>query len=358
MKKRLAVLIVEDSAIYRRVISSAVEQTGIATAVKTALNGALAIELIKKERFDAILMDVNMPEMDGIETLTHLRTLRSEVPVIMISSSGGKNAEVTLKALHLGAMDFIIKPLEQDYETNMTLLTEQLKTLFEQIYSLSSNNNQRLKQSSSQSERMDSMPKTKLSGVDLVVIASSTGGPVAVEKVLSGLGEEFSKPILLVQHMPSEFTRTFSESLDKKCHLSVREGSDAQSIRAGQVLVAPGGHHMIVEKVATSGKQIRINSNDPVNGVRPAADVLFRSVAETYEGARILAVILTGMGTDGREGIRALKKHCTCYCIAQSEETCVVYGMPKSVVEAGLSDEVLGINEIAARIHHIAQRGS
>lgn len=358
MKNKLAVLIVEDSAIYRRLIGSAVDQTGIATAVKSASNGTLALELIKKERFDAVLMDVNMPEMDGIETLTHLRKMKSELPVIMISSSGGKNAEVTLRALHLGAMDFIIKPLEQDYETNMMLLTEQLKTLFEQIGSHSTTLNPKSKVASSLVGLSVEIPRTKLSGIDLVVIASSTGGPVAVERVLSELGEDFSKPVLLVQHMPPDFTRTFSESLDKKCFLSVREAYDGQSIRAGQVLVAPGGYHMIVEKAAMSGKQVRINLEEHVNGVRPAADVLFKSVAKVYEGARILAIILTGMGTDGREGIRNLKKSCTCYCIVQNEETCVVYGMPKSVVEAGLSDEVLGITEIAARIRHIAQRGS
>lgn len=361
---KLNVLIVDDSVVYRRILVEAVERTRMACVIQTASNGILALERLQQKNYDVVLMDVNMPEMDGIETLQRLKTAYPNLQVIMISSSGGKNAEVTLKTLQLGAIDFIVKPVDNDFDSNMIFVQRHLKILFNQVLA---DKVSPLKLTSSKfvskeaitvSQEMEPVIKTHITGIDLVLIAASTGGPVALTTLLSGLSEEFLTPILVVQHMPVEFTKIFAENLDKKCSMKVLEAKNDDIIRAGQVMIAPGGYHMILKKLEGSVKKIGILDSDYVNGVRPAADVLFESVAKEYAGARILCIILTGMGTDGKEGVASLKRACQCYCITQSEASSVIFGMPGSVVQAKLSDEVLDINKIAQRMLEIRKNGS
>lgn len=189
--------------------------------------------------------------------------------------------------------------------------------------------------------------------IDLVVIASSTGGPMALETVLSQLPKDIKVPILIVQHMPPEFTDVLAQTLSKKYNLEVKEGSDGDVMKPGRILIAPGGMHMVVSSAKGFGNEIHLLDTAYVNGVRPSADVLFHSVAKEYRGKNILAVVLTGMGSDGTQGIREMKEECNCHCITQSESTCVVYGMPKCVYEAGLSDEVGDLKEIAFRMYQI-----
>lgn len=350
MSQKLRVLVVEDSLIYRKIIKAAVESTEKAVVTQTAQNGLIALELLNKSIFDLVLMDIVMPELDGIKTLQTVKLRFPELPVVMVSSTGDKSAQTTLEALKFGALDFIIKPLEENYDTNMNLLKEQLEKIFEQFVSY------RIpKKNIPKSETVKNQDKKELSAVDLVVIASSTGGPVAVEKIISSLDKNFVKPVLLVQHMPPEFTGVFAKTLDRKSHMSIIEAKDASIVRSGQVLVAPGGYHMIVRKSQKYQKIIKLEKGEPVNGVMPAADVTFNSVAKSYPSENVLAVVLTGMGEDGKAGIKALKENCNCYCITQDEATSVVYGMPRSVVEAGLSDEILPIEKIALRIQEICK---
>lgn len=351
MEHKLRVLVVEDSLIYRKIIKSAVESTDKAIVTQTASNGVLALELLNKSIFDLVLMDVVMPELDGIETLETVKLRFPELPVVMVSSTSDKNAQITLKALKIGALDFIIKPIEENYDTNMKLLREQLEKIIDQIISGKVVKKNTIKVNSPK----QNLEETHLSTVDLIVIASSTGGPVAVEKIVSALGKDFLKPVILVQHMPPEFTGVFAKTLDRKSHMNVIEAKDASVVRSGQMLVAPGGYHMIVRKSQKYQRIIKLEKGEPVNGVMPAADITFYSVAKSYSGASILAVVLTGMGEDGRDGVRELKEKCNCYCITQDEATSVVYGMPKSVVEAGLSDETLPIEKIASRIQEISR---
>lgn len=350
MGQKLRVLVVEDSLIYRKIINSAIESTEKAVVKQTATNGLVALELLNKAIFDLVLMDIVMPELDGIKTLKTVKLRFPELPVVMVSSTGDKNAQNTLEALKLGALDFIIKPLEENYDTNMMLLKEQLEKIFDQLIEDKTSISKIVKP-----EIIKIKEKKELSSVDLVVIASSTGGPVAVEKIISSLDNTFIKPILLVQHMPPEFTGVFAKTLDRKSHISVIEAKDASIVRSGQVIVAAGGYHMIVRKSHKYQKIIKLDKGELVNGVMPAADVTFNSVAKTYPQANILAVILTGMGEDGKNGVRELKEKCNCYCITQDESSSVVYGMPRSVVEAGLSDEILPIEKIAMRIQEICK---
>lgn len=353
---KLKVLVVDDSAVYRKILSTAVENTGLAQVEHTASNGSLAIERLQHGKYDVVLMDVNMPELDGIETLKMIKNRWPETHVVMVSSNGGKNAKTTLEALAGGALDFILKPLEQDYDKNLEIVTSFLKVLFTQIQVKIMGTRKAAEPVKCIETKVST--RTRITGVDMVLVASSTGGPAALEKVFTGFGTNFYKPILVVQHMPPDFTRVLAESLDKKSEMKFIEGKEGDAIRAGQAILAPGGFHMEIAKGNQSSKKICITSGNYVNGVRPAADVLFKSVAQEYQGARILAVILTGMGSDGLEGIRELKKKCLCYCITQSEESCVVYGMPRSVKEAGLSDEEAGIDRIPDIIVKISEHGS
>lgn len=192
-------------------------------------------------------------------------------------------------------------------------------------------------------------------GFDVLLIASSTGGPTALEVVLTGLNEHLDKPVLIVQHMPPNFTKIFAKALNQKCKLEVLEGSDGESLKNGRAIIAPGDFHMFL-KGAYNNIKIGLDQSGPVNCVRPAADVLFKSAAEIFAGRKVLAVVLTGMGSDGTNGVRELKEKCDCYCITQSESSCTIYGMPRSVYEAGLSDEVLDLKLIAGRITELTMR--
>lgn len=354
MQSKLKVLIVEDSNVYRRILKEAVEMTGVATVTDSAENGIIALDKIQESNtFDLALMDINMPGMDGIETLKKIKILYPKIVVIMISSTGSKNCETTLQTLQYGAMDFIVKPLSENFETNMKILSEQLKELFIQIKSGINQINKNPIPKKDFYE--DKIQKKSLENVDVVLIASSTGGPVALEKIFERLDKSFSKPILIVQHMPPVFTKVFANNLDKKSHMSVIEGIDNCIVREGQAIVAPGGFHMIVRKDSSGIITTALDDGPLIQGLKPAADILFKSVAEVYEKKNILIIILTGMGSDGRNGLAILKSKCKCYCIAQNEATSVVYGMARCAVEAGLCDEVLAIDDIPKRIQEIVK---
>lgn len=389
---KLKVLVVDDSVVYRKILSEAVEATGIAVVEHSASNGFLALERLRNGKYDVVLLDINMPELDGIETLKRIKSNWPGLTVIMVSSSGGGSIKTTFESLKNGAMDFVLKPLEQDIDRNREILKNNLMLLFQQIRMdminaiISPDTNNTQKKTDVSTDISNIPKKTGISpdmyntakktgannikcvtdnksscvvpkGVDIVLVAASTGGPVTLERLFTGFKESPGIPLLIVQHMPPDFTRVMAESLSKKTNLCFTEGKEGDILRIDQCIVAPGGYHMMVSKDGYM-KKISLSKSEYVNGVRPSADVLFKSVAEEYHGARVLAVILTGMGSDGCEGVRELKKMCSCYCITQSEKSCVVYGMPRCVMEAGLSDEVSDISDMAVRIQHIIKYGS
>lgn len=188
---------------------------------------------------------------------------------------------------------------------------------------------------------------------DLVLVASSTGGPIALEKLFSGFSKPIRQPVLVVQHMPPEFTRILAQTLQKKSPLSFAEAKKGDWVRPGLACVAPGGFHMVVKKDPSGTQYIDLENSPNVNGVKPAADVLFESVAKVFANSKILVVIMTGMGSDGTKGVKALKETTKCYCITQSAESCVVYGMPRSVYNAGLSDEVASLESLPKRMQSL-----
>lgn len=369
---KLNVLVADDTIVYRKVIADAVEATGMARVERSASNGAIALEWLKQlNNIDVVLLDVFMPEMDGIDTLKAVKSSFPDVEVIMISGGGSNSAEVTIEALKQGALDFILKPSESSPDKNIEKIKSQLQVLFTQIKikkcsAITNAGSSRTAENKVLSPvpqtnnslnhvRQDIRKSVQLSRVDLVLIASSTGGPAALEVLCSGMPSGFNKPVLVVQHMPPDFTKVLAQTLDKKCGMSVFEAKEGDQVRPGNIMIAPGGLHMTVD-VVNNSRFIRLENTPHVNGVRPAADVLFKTVAKAYEGCGILAVVLTGMGNDGMHGISEIKNVCNCYCITQSEKTCVVYGMPRSVYEAGLSDEALDLSDIPRRIVQLASK--
>ncbi len=360
-------LIVDDSVTYREFIARAVEDTGQAVVKHAASNGKLALERLSQNTYDVVLMDVVMPEMDGITALDKINNDYPGTPVVMLSGIDYKsNAEITVKALRKGAIDFIIKPGSKDRTQNIKLLKNHLNSLFTgiRLKKASGGFAKSAKEDAKSKEEDDVLIKpavkttARLARADFVLIASSTGGPVALENVITGISANFRQTILVVQHMPAGFTKVLAESLNKKASLEVIEGHNGLVSKDKQVIIAPGGLHTIVKRTGGNRFSIQTIDTEPVNGVKPSADVTFKSFANEFRSMEILTVILTGMGGDGKEGVRELKNKCRCYCITESERTAVIYGMPKVVYKAGLSDEELELGSIAKRVEHISRHGS
>lgn len=352
---KLNVLVVDDSILHRELIKNIVNETGIAKVEYTASNGMIALERMKYSKFDVVLLDTTMPELDGLETLKIITKRYPKIKVIIISEKSNDDTKLSIEVLNNGAVDFIRKPTIQG--DNVKTVTSNLKMLLNQIFIekntiIALDNKDKYKDTSIQ-EEVQHKPKN-FNNPDVILIAASTGGPIALEKVLKKLNPDINKPILIVQHMPSNFTKSLAKALDKVCGLVVNEAINGEIIKPGKVLIAEGGLHMVVEDLGGE-KIIKTEESPYVKGVRPSADVLFKSIAREYSRKKVLAIILTGMGCDGTEGIETLKKHCDCYCITQSEDSCVVYGMPKCVEEKGLSDESLDIIHIGNRINKLTQ---
>lgn len=351
--EKLKVLVVDDTIVYRKVLSATVNHTGIAIAAQTASNGEIALDYLKQQSFDVVLLDLVMPGMDGLEVLSVIKKLYENTFVIMISSEGPESVVHTLQALKNGALDFIMKPQEGNAERNSDILCKTLQSLFLaiQVKKIGYTPATML-----ENKRPQVQSKTRFRELDLIVIAASTGGPDALESVLSKLPKDIQQPILIVQHMPKDFTKILANMLNKKCHLEVREAQQGELIGAKQVLIAPGGQHMLVKSGIRNKLIVELKDEPYVNGLRPSADVLFQSVAQVCKGKNVLVIILTGMGRDGKIGVMEMKKSCNCYCIAQSESTCIVYGMPSAVVEAGLVDESVDLESIGERIWILSQK--
>jgi len=367
--EKLKVLIVDDTIFYRKVLSAAVNSTGLGIATHTAANGEIALDHLKQCSFDVVLLDVVMPGMNGLELLSIIKETYADIFVIMISSVGTESVANTLSALKKGALDFIMKPQKDSAAINSAILQKTLHTLFlamnmkrngqitRQVFENQAWTAQSMSVTNSVSPCYRTLGvATGKQDIDLIVIAASTGGPKALESVLKKLPATLAQPILIVQHMPKDFTKVLATMLEQKCPLQVSEAQQGDVILSGQVLIAPGGKHMLVKIISGTQLVVQLDETPYVNGVRPAADVLFRSVAGVCKGKNVLSVILTGMGHDGKNGVMAMKKECHCYCMVQSERTCVVYGMPNSVVEAGLADEILDVEDMAERIQILCQQ--
>jgi two-component system chemotaxis response regulator CheB len=331
-----------------------VNETDFGMVTKSASGGQIALEWLEQCGFDVVLIDVQCIKEIGPQVIGFIKQTYPRTEIILMSDHDPESAKLTLESMNNGALDFIVRGgSDVNSQWELTLKSE-LEAVFTQI---------KVRQYlpySTVDEPVQSLPplvevkKHFVGEIDLVLIASSTGGPVALEQICAELPADFGKPVLIVQHMPPEFTAVLATSFNKKFKIPVKEGKAGDVVKPGQVWIAPGGYHMILEEATGKTTTVQLLETPFINGVRPAADVLFQSVAKQYKGRNILVVVLTGMGNDGTAGIKALKEACHCYCITQSEKTCVVYGMPKCVVNEGMSDEVADLRDIGRRINQIA----
>ncbi len=369
----LRIMVVDDTVTYRRILSDVVEGLGDAEVVATAPQGRLALARLEQGPMDMVLLDLEMPEMDGLETLGHIRRLYPEIAVVMISGQNARAAQATIQALGMGALDFVRKPEGNDPETSRQELKETLRPLLRHVR-MRRNLRSESPAPARATAKVAAAPPTTLppaipaappsvrlpSRFEVLGVGVSTGGPNALGDFIPALPKDFPLPILLVQHMPPGFTASLAEHLDKRSAIQVCEASEGEVIRPGKAYIAPGGRHMVVRRRPSQASEpdaliVGLNDNPPENSCRPSVDVLFRSMAAQYEGS-ILSVIMTGMGNDGCEGVRAMKRH-GCHSLTQTAESCVVYGMPLAVDEAGLSDERVPLAALAYRVNQLASRG-
>jgi len=351
----LRVLVVDDTIMYRKVVGDILAEMPDVEVVGTANNGKIALTRIASLKPDLITLDVEMPIMNGLETLEALQQEHPEVGVIMLSTLTKRGSDITMKALELGAFDFIAKPDADAKQENVQSLKNALHPrikAFAKRRELKLLLKQKLRTAPTPAARpaVPTPPpaSARRSGKSkAIAIGISTGGPNALTRMLPQL-PKLGVPIFIVQHMPPVFTKSLAESLDPKCQAEVREATHGEAVLPDVIYIAPGGKQMKVASGAAGNKIIQITDDPPENNCKPAVDYLFRSVAREY-GALSTGVIMTGMGGDGTLGLRVLKSF-GAVTVGQDEETCVVYGMPKTAVEAGVVDVVAPLDMIASEI--------
>lgn len=343
MKKNI--LVVDDSALLRRVdcdIINSDEQLNVTDVCKDGLE---ALEKLRTTKYDAVILDVNMPKMDGLELLEHLKKEKIKANVIMCSTLTVKDAETTIKALELGAIDFVPKPSNiieakgPDFKENLLSTIKavlRIKTFRTQV-------TQATRAAAKTANEHKGSGKNKL-----IAIASSTGGPRALQSVIPYIPADIDAPIVLVQHMPVGFTKSMAERLDELSKVKVKEAEEGDVLQKGCVYIAPGGKHMEIKKKASS-HVVSLNEMPPIGGLRPCANITFDSIAGS-DFDQIICVVLTGMGADGTNGILSLGKKKSIHVISQDEASCVVYGMPRAIYETGVVDEVVTLTDVAKTI--------
>lgn len=345
--RKIRVLIVDDSVVIRRLLTDILKDDPEIEVAGTAPNGKIALAKLPQLNPDIVTLDIEMPEMDGLQTLPELRKAYPKLPVIMFSTLTERGAKTTFDALALGATDYVAKPANVG---NVTAGIEMVKAqLLPKIKALCS----QIQAPISSAPRLPTrvpVPNAPLRtnrSCEVVLIGSSTGGPQALASVLANLPANFPVPIAIVQHMPPVFTRHLAERLNQTCALEVREAAPGDELKPGRVLIAPGGCHLEFQRSGLAVKAV-LQQEPPENSCRPAVDVMFRSGAQIY-GSGCLALVLTGMGTDGLRGAQAIHT-AGGTVLAQDEATSVVWGMPRAVTEAGLASQVWPLPMIATEL--------
>jgi two-component system chemotaxis response regulator CheB len=378
---KISVLVVDDSVVIRRLVTSVLSEDPSIEVVGSAASGRLALAKIVQLRPDIVTLDVEMPDMDGLEALAEIRRTNPRLPVIMFSTVTERGAAATLDALTLGANDYVTKPtavgsVNEAMESVRHQLLPKIKALVgraagaRQIGAAVPGRGQSPAPglpSARLARRVESAPApaspaapvvARRSGppsrVDVVAIGLSTGGPDALSALLPRLPTNLPVPVVIVQHMPAVFTRLFAERLTAKCSVPVHEAADGDLVLPGHVYIAPGDYHMTLVRDG-NGVRVATNQDAPDNWCRPSVNVLFRSIATVYGGST-LAVVLTGMGQDGLRGCEALRAT-GAQIIAQDEATSVVWGMPGVVATTGLADQVLPLSEVAPEIIRLVAAG-
>ncbi len=348
----LRILVVDDSSLYRKIVRQALSEVPGCEVVDTAFDGLSALEQIKKHKPDLVTLDIEMPRLDGLETLKRIKAEYPKIGVIMLSALTSQGATATTQALQEGAFDFVLKPSGGSLDANSLLIANELKSkvkAFQSTLPL-------VRMSSARTESTDRPLSLRIKcedSIEAVCIGVSTGGPTALGVVLPSLPKNIRVPIFVVQHMPPIFTKSLADHLNNQSQIEVCEASDMQLAKPGVAYIAPGGRQMKVHRTV-SGMIIRV-TDDPAEGAcKPSVDFLFRSIADVY-GGKALAVILTGMGQDGLAGTRLLSSKGACV-IAQDQATSTVYGMPRQIVDNQLATDILPLSDIGPKIRDIASK--
>ena len=349
------ILVVDDSALMRRVLCDIIESDERFHVQDRAMNGLEALDLLTKKSYDAVILDVNMPRMNGLELLRELQNRKIQARIMMVSTDTSEGAKTTLDALELGALDFVHKP-----GTAMDCRTDDFKKKL--LYTLEVVVESRLlsyDKPASAPVRVEpvapvrpgslaSRRMTAVAGNKIVALASSTGGPKALQAVVPKLPKALKAPVVIVQHMPAGFTASLAERLDMLSEIHVKEAAEGDVLEAGVVYIARGGKHLNI--VTTGGKYSIHYSDEPSReGVKPCANYMYESLVDS-KFDQIVCVVMTGMGADGTKGIQNLKAKKKLHIIAQEASTCAVYGMPRSIVNAGLADQIVPLDQIAQEI--------
>ncbi|MCF8045335.1 MAG: chemotaxis response regulator protein-glutamate methylesterase [Desulfarculaceae bacterium] len=359
--EKLKAVVVDDTIVYRKIVGDILKEIPEIEVAGTANNGKIALSKINSVKPDFITLDIEMPELSGIEVLQKLKDIPDPPVVIMVSTLTRDSSEMTIKALELGAFDFISKPGEGTMAENLAKVKQSLVPIVETLKRQKRTRSRikapaREKPPVARKEPAVKKPvtrvvhkRTKKKNSEIVGIGISTGGPNALTEMVPMLDPKLKAPVLIVQHMPPLFTRSLADSLNKKSRLNVKEAEDGEVIGPGTVYIAPGGKQMkIVAGADGTTRKIKITDDPPENSCKPSVDYLFRSIAEHYVG-RATGVIMTGMGSDGTNGLIQMKNNGS-YIIAQDESTCTVYGMPKESIETGIADVVAPLGKIAEEI--------
>ena len=340
---RIRVLIVDDSVVIRSLLRQVLSSDADIEVVGVAANGRIALQMLDQVSPELVTLDIEMPELNGLQTLAELRRRQPRLPVVMFSTLTERGAVSTLEAFALGASDYVTKPSNtrpgsQGVDSIREQLLPKIRALCRrEVWNVSAP--VRLQERA--------LPQSRTGGISAVAIGTSTGGPNALSKVLPRLPRDFGLPVFVVQHMPPTFTRFLAERLDKECQLPVREVTDGEMVQGGRIVIAAGDFHMTVERQGLSAR-LRRSQAPPENSCRPSVDVLFRSVARAY-GAGVLAVVMTGMGQDGLRGCECIRE-AGGSVLVQDEASSVVWGMPGYVANAGLAERVLPLEEIGMEI--------
>ena len=350
--RMIRVLVVDDSALMRRLIPQLIESDSELHVVATAMDGAFALKKIQEHRPDVITLDLEMPRMDGIETLRQIMRVHP-VPVVVVSAHTRQGAATTFKALQMGAFDFIAKP----HDVLAEGMQEIAGDLIRKIKAAVASPPRRQTLPATASAAGHSQPKPKrtpalVPAKKVVVIGISTGGPNSLEYMLGHLPAEFSAAIVVVQHMPAGFTDPFARRLNESCAVEVKEANSGDILAAGRVLICPGDRHIKLRRMPL-GDVVVLSNEERVNGHRPSVDVLFHSAAQDF-GPNAVGVLMTGMGEDGAEGLGAMKA-AGAFTIAQDEASSIVFGMPRAAIERGYANRIVGLEDMANTL--IAQCG-
>ncbi len=366
----IRVLLADDSATVRRLLTETLSNEPDLVVCHAARDGREAVTQFSLVQPDVVVLDVEMPVMDGIEAVIAIRRIDPKVPIIMFSSLTTKGGEATLDALTHGATDFVNKPARSGHlhdaihhiRTNLIPMVKHWgKWSQEQrsrgVHAAASLTLTRQPTASLCREPLSASRRpagNKRAALEIIAIGVSTGGPNALAEILKAIPKQFPIPIVIVQHMPPLFIGLLAERLNQICPLTVSEAVDGTPIQPGHVWVAPGDQHLVVEKQGRNAR-LRLDHGPAVNSCRPAVDVLFRTVADVYRDSS-LAVVLTGMGQDGLEGCRHIRQRGG-KVVVQDQATSVIWGMPRTVAEAGLADQVLPLNSMAEELTRLAQLG-